>query len=95
MLAETLCKHEGFRYEPSDSIFWMQGRSTETDFLYCTTQTLGAEQLGLLSEEVGNGRMLLVLCYDFRGKTDLSPNLIVKKIPKDVLYECAWGHDTR
>src|SRR5690606_29932133 len=45
MLAEALCKLEGFRYEPSDSIFWMQGRSTETDFLYCTTQTLSAEQL--------------------------------------------------
>jgi len=93
MLAEALCKLEGFRYEPSDSIFWMQGRSTETDFLYCTTQTLSAEQLNQLSEEVGDGRTLLVLCSAFRGKTDRWPNLTVKKIPKAVLHKCEWGHD--
>lgn len=93
MLAEALCKLEGFRYEPSDSIFWMQGRSTETDFLYCTTQTLSAEQLQQLSEEVGEGRTLLVLCSAFRGKADRWPNLTVKKIPKAVLHKCEWGHD--
>jgi adenine-specific DNA-methyltransferase len=92
-LAEALCKLEGFRYEPSDSIFWMQGRSTETDFLYCTTQTLSAEQLSQLSEEVGDSRTLLVLCSAFRGKADRWPNLTVKKIPKAVLHKCEWGHD--
>ncbi len=93
MLAEALCKLEGFRYEPSDSIFWMQGRSTETDFLYCTTQTLSTEQLNQLSEEVGDSRTLLVLCSAFRGKADRWPNLTVKKIPKAVLHKCEWGHD--
>lgn len=93
MLAEALCKLEGFRYEPSDSVFWMQGRSTETDFLYCTTQTLSAEQLQALSEEVGDGRTLLVLCSAFRRKADRWPNLTVKKIPKAVLHKCEWGHD--
>jgi adenine-specific DNA-methyltransferase len=93
MLAEALCKLEGFRYEPSESIFWMQGRSTETDFLYCTTQTLSAEQLAQLSDDVGPERTLLVLCYAFRGKADRWPNLTVKKIPKAVLHKCEWGHD--
>lgn len=93
MLAEALCKLEGFRYEPSDSIFWMQGRSTESDFLYCTTQTLSAEQLSLLSEDVGSHRTLLVLCSAFRGKADRWSNLTVKKIPKAVLHKCEWGHD--
>lgn len=93
MLAEALCKLEGFRYEPSDSVFWMQGRSTETDFLYCTTQTLSAEQLHQLADEVGDGRTLLVLCCAFRGRADQWPNLTVKKIPKAVLHKCEWGHD--
>ena len=93
MLAEALCKLEGFRYEPSESVFWMQGLSTETDFLYCTTQTLSAEQLQQLAEEVGDGRTLLVLCSAFRGKPDRWPNLTVKKIPKAVLHKCEWGHD--
>ena len=93
MLAEALCKLEGFRYEPSESLFWMQGRSTERDFLYCTTQTLSAEQLQQLSEEVGPERSLLVLCSAFRGKADRFENLTVKKIPKAVLNKCEWGHD--
>lgn len=93
MLSEALCKLEGFRYEPSDSVFWMQGRSTETDFLYCTTQTLGADQLARLSDEVGPERTLLVLCSAFRCKVDRWPNLTVKKIPKAVLHKCEWGHD--
>lgn len=92
MLAEALCKLEGFRYEPSDSIFWIHGRSTESDFLYCTTQTLSVEQLNQLSEEVGE-RTLLVLCSAFRGKADRWSNLTVKKIPRAVQHKCEWGHD--
>ncbi|NUP98292.1 MAG: site-specific DNA-methyltransferase [Armatimonadetes bacterium] len=93
MLAEALCKLEGFRYEPSDAVYWQHGRSTERDFLYVTTQTLSAEQLDQLSEEVGEGRSLLVLCGAFRGQADRWPNLTVKKIPKQVLDRCEWGHD--
>jgi adenine-specific DNA-methyltransferase len=40
MVAEAMCKLMGFRYEPSEEVYWMQGRSTETDYLYTTTQTL-------------------------------------------------------
>lgn len=93
MLAEALCKLEGFRYEPSETVFWMQGRSTESDYLYCTTQTLSVEQLQQLAEEVGDERTLLVLCSAFRGKADRWPRLTVKKIPKAVLHKCEWGHD--
>ncbi len=68
MLAEALCKLEGFTYAPSDAVYWQHGHSTERDFIYVTTQTLGAEQLQQLSEEVGPERSLLVLCSAFRGK---------------------------
>lgn len=53
MLAEALCKLEGFKYEPSDSIYWQHGRSTETDFIYVTTANLSHAQLTQLSGEVG------------------------------------------
>ena len=36
---------------------------------------------------------MLVLCAAFRGKADRWPNLTVKKIPKQVLARCEWGHD--
>ena len=92
MLAEALCKLEGFTYAPSDSVYWQQGHSTERDFIYVTTATLTHEQLQQLSDEVGSERSLLVLCPAFRGKGEYS-NLTVKKIPKQVLSRCEWGHD--
>ena len=92
MLAKALCKLEGFRYAPSDAVYWQHGNSTERDFLYVTTATLSHEQLQQLSDEVGSERSLLVLCPAFRGKGEY-PNLTVKKIPKQVLSRCEWGHD--
>ena len=93
MLAEACCKLEGYRYEPSESVYWQQGRVNESSLLYVTTQQLSAEQLASLSDEVGEGHSLLVLCSAFRGKADKWPNLTVRKIPKSVLSKCEWGHD--
>jgi adenine-specific DNA-methyltransferase len=94
MLAEAMCKLEGFTYAPSDTAYWRHGYSTETDFIYVTTQTLTREQLQKLSDEVGESRSLLIMCGAFRVKNlDEFPNLTVKKIPKAVLNRCEWGHD--
>jgi adenine-specific DNA-methyltransferase len=93
MLAEAVCKLEGFTYAPSETIYWQQGYSTESDFLYITTAHLTPEQLQQLNDEVGPNRSLLVLCTAFRGKPDRYPNLTVRKIPKQVLSRCEWGHD--
>jgi adenine-specific DNA-methyltransferase len=93
MLAEALCKLEGFSYAPSESEWWNQGYSTEQDHIYVTTQTLSVVQLQALSDEVGEDRTLLVCCGAFRCKADRFPNLTLKKIPKMVLSRCEWGHD--
>lgn len=93
MLAQAVCKLEGFTYAPSDSVYWQQGQSSESDFIYVTTQTLGPEELAALSEEVGEGRSLLILCAAFRGHTDLWPNLTLRKIPNHIRSKCEWGHD--
>ncbi len=93
MLSEAMCKVMGFTYAPSDELYWQQGRSTENDFIYVTTQTLTREQLEKLSDEVGPSRSLLICCAAFRGKPDSFPNLTLKKIPSAVLAKCEWGHD--
>jgi len=94
MLAEAICKLEGFAYAPSDTVYWRHGHSTENDFIYVTTQTLGREQLQKLCDEVGEGHSLLVMCGAFRVKNlDDFPNLTVKKIPKAVLNRCEWDKD--
>jgi adenine-specific DNA-methyltransferase len=93
MLAEAVCKLEGFNYAPSDAVYWQHGLSTERDFIYVTTANLNHNQLQALSDEVGAGRSLLIVCSAFRGRKDGYPNLTVKKIPKAVLSRCEWGHD--
>ncbi len=93
MLAEAVCKLEGFTYAPSDSLYWQHGHSTEQDFLYVTTASLTHAQLQQLSDEVGPERTLLVVCTSFRGSKEGYPNLTVKKIPKTVLNRCEWGKD--
>jgi adenine-specific DNA-methyltransferase len=92
MLAEAMCKLEGFRYAPDRETFWNHGHSTERDFIYVTTQNLSREQLEYISHQVGDERSLLICCGAFRGKADL-PNLTVKKIPQAVLARCEWGRD--
>ncbi|MCF8003149.1 MAG: site-specific DNA-methyltransferase [Chromatiaceae bacterium] len=93
MLAEAVCKLEGFTYAPSDSLYWQHGYSTEQDFIYVTTASLKHVQLQQLSDEVGPERSLLVVCTSFRGSKEGYPNLTVKKIPKAVLSRCEWGKD--
>jgi len=98
MLAEALCKLEGFSYAPSETVWWRHGHSTEQDFIYVTTQNLSADQLQALSDEVGEGRSLLVLCSAWRGVSAAKAlahwsNLTLKKIPKVVLSRCEWDHD--
>jgi adenine-specific DNA-methyltransferase len=93
MLAEALCKLEGFQYDPSDSVYWQHGHSTERDFIYVTTQHLTGDQLSQISEEVGPNRTLLIMCTAFRGRVERLANLTVKKIPKQILSRCEWGHD--
>jgi adenine-specific DNA-methyltransferase len=94
MLAEAMCKLMGFTYAPSEQHYWMHGRSSEQDFIYVTTQSLTHTQLRAISEDVGEGRSLLICCKAFRSSNlDAFPNLTVRKIPQAVLRKCEWGKD--
>jgi adenine-specific DNA-methyltransferase len=93
MLAEAMCNIEGFHYAPDPEVFWIHGRSTDSDFIYVTTQNLSREQLRFISDQVGPSQTLLVCCSAFRAKKDDFPNLTLKKIPQAVLNRCEWGRD--
>ncbi len=93
MLAEAVCKLEGFTYAPSDTLYWQQGYSTERDYIYVTTSSLNHAQLQHLSDDVGPDRTLLVTCGSFRASKQGYPNLTLKKIPHAVLNRCEWGKD--
>lgn len=94
MLAEAMCKHFGFAYAPSAENYWMHGHSSETDFIYVTTNSLTHEQLAVISDEVGPDRTLLICCKAFQGgNANAFVNLTVRKIPGAILDRCEWGKD--
>ena len=93
MLVRALCKVEGFNFDPSPDVYWKQGKSTESDFIYVTTQHLTAQMLQKLSDDVGDSCTLLICCGSFDGKKDSYGNLTIKKIPKAILKKCEWNHD--
>lgn len=93
MLVRALCKVEGFNFDPSPDVYWKQGKSTESDFIYVTTQHLTAQMLQKLSDDVGDSCTLLICCGSFDGKKDSYSNLTIKKIPKAILKKCEWNHD--
>jgi len=95
MLAEAMCKHLGFTYAPSqdEAEYWRHGQSSETDFLYVTTQSLTHEALRLLAQEVGSHRTLMVCAKAFSGNLDSFANLTCRKIPSTILTKCEWGRD--
>ncbi|MDO9585627.1 MAG: site-specific DNA-methyltransferase, partial [Syntrophales bacterium] len=37
MLASAMAKHEGFIYNPDETFYWKQGKSTEKDYIFTTT----------------------------------------------------------
>lgn len=93
MLAEAMCKLMGFTYEPNSEHYWIHGHSSETDFIYVTTNVLTHDQLKVLSEEVGTHRTLFICCKAFKANADVFENLTIRKIPQSVLTKCEWGKD--
>lgn len=95
MLAEAMCKHMGFTYAPSDSAeeYWRHGFSTESDFIYVTTQNLTQAALAKIAQDVGPDRSLLICCKAFKADADAFDNLTIIKIPQTILRKCEWGQD--
>ena len=92
MLAEALCKLEGFTYAPSEHLLAARPFHRAGFHLRHHGQP-EPRPAPALSDEVGPERTLLVLCTAFRARADRYPNLTVKKIPRAVLARCEWGHD--
>ena len=93
MLAEAMCKHFNYAYAPSTEHYWMHGSSSETSFIYVTTNSLTFEQLRAIADDVGENRSLLICCTAYEAKGESLPNLTLRKIPGAVLDRCEWGKD--
>lgn len=94
MLAAAMAKHEGFKYHPDQEIFWKQGRSTEKDFIFTTTQFVTVEMLDQIHDEMQPDESLLIACKAFHeGCGRRHNNINIRKIPNMLLGRCEFGRE--
>lgn len=91
MLAEAMCKLHGFHYSPDDSVFWKQGKSTDNDFIYTTTQLVTRELADQINDQLNEYESLLISCKAYNLNTNDYPNITFEKIPASVLKKCEFG----
>lgn len=94
MLAAAMAKQEGFTYAPSTDVYWKQGYSSESDFIYTTTQFMTVEGLAAIRETMTEGESLLICCTSFQRECKQAfSNISIKKIPQMLLGRCEFAHD--
>lgn len=93
MLAEAMCKHHCFTYEPDESVYWKQGWSTETDYIYTTTQLMTRELATLIHDSLGENETVLICCKAYNLNEADFPNITFQKIPASILNRCEFGKD--
>lgn len=94
MLAAAMAKQEGYTYQPDNALYWKQGRSSEHDYIYTTTQFLTVESLDAISETMQEGESLLICCTAFQKEcAHHATNITVKKIPQMLLGRCQFSKD--
>jgi len=89
-----MAKQEGFSYLPDETSFWKQGRSSEHDYMFTTTEFLTVESLDSIHDDMKPGESLLICCkaYQKECKHKFS-NITLKKIPQMLLGRCEFGKD--
>lgn len=92
MLAAAMAKHEGFKHQPDAAIYWKQGKSTEKDYIFTTTQFVTVEFIDKIHSEMQSDESLLICCKSFqKACEDKHSNITIKKIPNILLGRCEFG----
>lgn len=85
MVAEAICKIEGFKYAP---IGEFQGYSSENRFIHVTTDFVNSKYIMSLMKSLGENQSLLIYCTKMQSDMNILDNVEVKKIPRDLLEKC-------
>ena len=94
MLAAAMAKHEGFIYQPDEIKYWKQGKSSEKDFIFTTTQFITVELLDNIHDDMAIDESLLIACKAFQEGCDSKyTNITIKKMPKLLLGRCEFGKE--
>lgn len=92
MMCEAICKLEGFKYKPDGKF---HGKSSEQRFIHITKEFINGEYINSLLSYLGEGQSLLVYGMKIQSGLRLPNNIIVKKIPKDLLDKCTFESEVR
>lgn len=92
MMCEAICKLEGFKYKPDGKF---QGKSSEQRFIHITKQFVNGEYVNSLLANIGEGQSLLVYGTKIQSGLRLPDNIVVKKIPKDLLDKCTFESEVK
>jgi adenine-specific DNA-methyltransferase len=92
-LAEAVCKHEKFKFQPDETVYWKQGFSSEKDFIFVTTQFLTSEHLDRIQSQMKKDETLLICAKAFRVKSEKYTQISLKKIPQMLLGRCEFGKE--
>lgn len=94
LLASAMAKQEGFKYYPDESLFWKQGSSNETDYIFTTTQFVTTDLIDKIHDEMQEDETLLVCAKSFQKACENAySNITIKKIPQVLLGKCEFGKD--
>lgn len=94
MLAAAMAKHEGFKYNPDESLYWKQGISTEKDYIFTTTQFMTIEAMDRIHEEMQADESILICCKSYQEACEKRySNISIKKIPQMLLGRCEFGKE--
>jgi len=94
MLVAAVAKINGFHYAPDRELFWKQGFSQDSSYIYVTTQYLTAAMLDGIASELSPMENLLICAPAFDiGLGKRYDNINVRKIPQSVLSKCEFGAD--
>lgn len=92
MMCEAICKLEGFKYKPDGKF---QGKSSEQRFIHITKEFVNGEYVNSLLANLGEGQSLLVYGTKIQSGLRLPDNVVVKKIPKDLLDKCTFESEVK
>ena len=94
MLAAAMAKQEGFSYNPNSETYWKQGNSSESDYIYTTTQFLTVESVEAIHDAMEEGETLLICSASFQKECNSRyANITIKKIPQMLLGRCEFAKE--
>ncbi|MCI8692668.1 MAG: site-specific DNA-methyltransferase [Lachnospiraceae bacterium] len=87
MIAEAICKIEGFTYAPQGEF---HGHSSENRFIHITMEFVNTKYIQSMMKNLGERQSLLIYCKRMQSDMNLPVNVEVRRIPKDLLNKCSF-----